>query len=69
MPLWIDAICIDQGATTERIHQVALMGDIYIQAAEVLVWLGQGDGGIEATLHAVSKLYPPPPLVTREIDE
>ncbi|RYP81861.1 hypothetical protein DL769_001821 [Monosporascus sp. CRB-8-3] len=27
--LWVDAICIDQSSTTEKNHQVALMGDIY----------------------------------------
>lgn len=33
--LWVDAICIDQQNTTERSHQVALMGRIYSKAARV----------------------------------
>ncbi|GAB1314478.1 hypothetical protein MFIFM68171_04688 [Madurella fahalii] len=41
--LWIDAICINQGdddeAVTERNGQVAMMGEIYLKAARVLVWL------------------------------
>ncbi|KXX74381.1 Heterokaryon incompatibility protein 6, OR allele [Madurella mycetomatis] len=41
--LWIDAICINQGDTdeadTERNRQVAMMGEIYLNAARVLVWL------------------------------
>jgi hypothetical protein len=37
---WIDAISIDQQDTQERNHQVALMGSIYSQAAQVAVWLG-----------------------------
>ncbi|KAF3067226.1 hypothetical protein GL218_08486 [Daldinia childiae] len=42
--LWIDAICIDQGdddrAIRERNSQVQMMGDIYENAARVLIWLG-----------------------------
>lgn len=40
--LWIDAICIDQSNIAERNHQVALMGSIYSQATQVVVWLGEG---------------------------
>jgi hypothetical protein len=38
--IWIDAICINQGVTSERNHQVAMMGDIYRKAKCVLAWLG-----------------------------
>ncbi|KAF2998776.1 hypothetical protein E8E14_006221 [Neopestalotiopsis sp. 37M] len=38
--LWIDAICIDQRNVLERGHQVDLMGRLYSQADEVLIWLG-----------------------------
>ncbi len=38
--VWIDALCIDQNNTTERNHQVGIMGKIYRKAVEVLVWLG-----------------------------
>jgi heterokaryon incompatibility protein (HET) len=41
--LWIDAICINQADMKERGQQVSLMGDIYRQAALVLIWLGEGD--------------------------
>ncbi|KAL7906018.1 heterokaryon incompatibility protein domain-containing protein [Trichoderma velutinum] len=43
LTLWIDGICIDQTSTAERSAQVALMRDIYKQAAEVVVWLGEED--------------------------
>ncbi|KAL7939293.1 heterokaryon incompatibility domain-containing protein [Trichoderma chlorosporum] len=43
LTLWIDGICIDQTSTAERSAQVALMRDIYKQAAEVIVWLGEED--------------------------
>ncbi|KAK2601524.1 hypothetical protein QQS21_004909 [Conoideocrella luteorostrata] len=38
--LWIDAICIDQSNTQERSQQVAIMGDIYGMARQVVVWIG-----------------------------
>ena len=38
--LWVDAICIDQGHTKERGHQVQQMGEIYKNAEQVIVWLG-----------------------------
>ncbi|KAI0468971.1 heterokaryon incompatibility protein-domain-containing protein [Xylaria cf. heliscus] len=45
--LWIDAICIDQGAdavaTAERNRQVAMMGDVYRLAKGVIIWLGPGN--------------------------
>jgi hypothetical protein len=38
--LWVDAICINQLDTTEKSHQVALMGRIYSECAQVRIWLG-----------------------------
>ncbi|KAL9584240.1 MAG: hypothetical protein Q9212_002244 [Teloschistes hypoglaucus] len=38
--LWIDAICINQQNFAERGAQVAMMGSIYANASQVLVWLG-----------------------------
>ncbi|EMC92640.1 hypothetical protein BAUCODRAFT_40580, partial [Baudoinia panamericana UAMH 10762] len=40
LPIFIDAICIDQGNIEERGMQVTLMGEIYKSAQEVVVWLG-----------------------------
>ena len=39
-PLWIDALCINQDDTGERQEQVAIMGQVYAFAQEVIVWLG-----------------------------
>lgn len=51
-PIWIDAMCTNQTDEEEKSHQVALMGRIYRQAEEVLVWLrpvtvvsGHGEDG------------------------
>lgn len=43
--LWIDVIAIDQSNSEERNHQVALMAQIYSQASQVLVYLGEEDLG------------------------
>ena len=41
LPLWIDALCINQSDVLERNSQVMLMGDIYRGAAAVVSWLGE----------------------------
>ncbi|KAK4137845.1 hypothetical protein BT67DRAFT_439071 [Trichocladium antarcticum] len=40
IPLWIDAICIDQTNVKERNAQVAIMSFIYLRADKVVAWLG-----------------------------
>ena len=39
--LWVDAICIDQFDSRERIRQVVLMRGIFGSATRVLGWLGE----------------------------
>jgi hypothetical protein len=40
-PLWIDAICINQLDIIEKSSQVGMMTDVYLEADEVIVWLGE----------------------------
>ncbi|KAE8442466.1 hypothetical protein EG329_003309 [Mollisiaceae sp. DMI_Dod_QoI] len=40
LPVWIDAICINQEDIAERNWQVRIMPHIYSRATTVLVWLG-----------------------------
>jgi hypothetical protein len=40
--MWIDALCIDQGDKYERSAQVKKMHELYIQAENVTIWLGDG---------------------------
>jgi hypothetical protein len=39
--LWIDALCINQQDVDERSQQVALMRDIYQEAAQAVLWVGE----------------------------
>ena len=41
---WVDAVCINQGDDTERMHQVELMRDIYGSTRRTFVWLGDLEG-------------------------
>jgi len=43
--LWADAICIDQENLQERGQQVSVMRQIYKNATNVVVWLGQDENG------------------------
>lgn len=43
LPIWIDAICINQADLAERSQQVSIMGSIYSGARCVLSWLGEPD--------------------------
>ncbi|KAK3177368.1 hypothetical protein K4F52_009837 [Lecanicillium sp. MT-2017a] len=40
LKIWIDLLCINQQDEAEKAEQVAMMGDIYAQAAQVTIWLG-----------------------------
>ena len=44
--VWADCLCIDQNDNEEKNHQVALMGRIYQQASQVIVWLGTDPRGV-----------------------
>jgi hypothetical protein len=54
--LWIDALAINQRDVKERTSQVQMMGKIYAQSEEVVVYLGDRLGG-DANLNT------PPPII------
>jgi hypothetical protein len=43
LPIWIDAISINQDDEEEKAVQVSRMGDIYRTAHQVLAWLGPAE--------------------------
>jgi len=51
--MWADAVCINQADLSERASQVRIMGDIYSNAAEVRVWLGEEDEQTELGLQTM----------------
>ncbi|KAF5541435.1 heterokaryon incompatibility 6 OR allele [Fusarium mexicanum] len=62
--IWADAICINQDDVKERGQQVALMGQIFSGAWQVVVWLGEesdrclcGNTVLEASLSSVSNAF------------
>ena len=54
--LWIDSICIDQTSLDERSSQVALMGEVYRDAARVVVWLGEKDAAAETAMRLLEEI-------------
>jgi hypothetical protein len=55
--MWIDALCINQNDSQERNHQVQLMGQIFSQAEQVVVWLGRGSHSSQSAMFRISSLY------------
>lgn len=47
IPIWIDALCINQSDDAEQSFQVAMMADIYVGAKSVVIWLGEGQDPAE----------------------
>jgi hypothetical protein len=57
VPVWIDAICINQSNVAERNGQVSRMGQIYSNAESVIVWLGPLDRKVQAFFRDLIRLY------------
>lgn len=43
MPIWIDALCIDQSNLIEKGYQVQAMAQIYKSARQVFIWFGKDE--------------------------
>jgi hypothetical protein len=56
LPLWADAICVDQENLRERGHQVQLMGSIYTNATVVHAWLGEDTCQVASSLGVLPTL-------------
>lgn len=66
LPIWIDALCINQSDEAEKAVQVRRMYAIYRQAARVWVWLGRGVVGTDIVNEAIA-LLPRFNLVAAEV--
>ena len=62
LSLWVDQICINQADSVERSAQVACMKQIYSQATETFVYLGEPDLDTEETACKVLETFYNPVL-------
>lgn len=58
-PIWIDAICINQGSNEEKSRVVPMMGEYYGKAAEVLIWLGPSGNGSDLAMDMLKWMWFP----------
>lgn len=58
LPLWIDAVCINQEDIPERNSQVQMMGSIYRSAATTISWLGPDDSDSEIAMKVMRDIFP-----------
>jgi hypothetical protein len=54
--LWVDALCINQEDIPERNQQVRLMGRIYSEANNVLMWIGQESSDSDLAMGLLSEI-------------
>ena len=55
--IWIDQISINQGDVLERSQQVKLMGSIFSQSVQTLVWLGTKHDGCHRAWNLIDQIY------------
>jgi hypothetical protein len=53
--LWADAICINQEDNEEKMKQVEMMHDVYKNASQVLVWLGEAVEGTDKAFQWIAE--------------
>ena len=54
MPIWVDLVCINQRDETEKAVQVRMMGSLYSQAEEVIVWLGTASDDSDSAMRQLN---------------
>src|SRR5690242_19071913 len=65
--LWIDAICIDQAKIEERNAQVKMMGSIFADAREVVVYLGESADDSDLVMEWYKNEYEVPEYPRKDI--
>ncbi|KAI4191071.1 MAG: hypothetical protein L6R41_000386 [Letrouitia leprolyta] len=57
--LWVDSVCINQQDKSEKTYQIKMMKEIYREASQVLVWLGESDKDIRMAMDCIKRLEAP----------
>ncbi|KAI1453199.1 heterokaryon incompatibility protein-domain-containing protein [Annulohypoxylon moriforme] len=57
-PIWIDALCINQADTAEKENQVKRMHEIFADAVNVKIWLGEANDSYRADSLRLRALKP-----------
>lgn len=69
MPLWIDALCINQQDGDEKMVQVQMMGRIYRSAQQVTIWLGKGTPETDRAIDDLRSIMEKVPAVKFSLKE
>lgn len=57
LPIWIDAVCINQDDLQERARQVAMMGYIYARSEMVHIWIDDHVLALDEALRLIRDIY------------
>jgi Heterokaryon incompatibility protein (HET) len=66
LPIWIDALCINQGNNEEKSQQVSKMGSVYSLAEEVILWLGPASYDSDLAMDTIRALSGKKALIGRQ---
>ena len=62
VPIWADAICINQNDDSEKFFQIRQMPEIYTAAVKLFAWVGEGvkgNTGVKALLSQINQSFNP----------
>lgn len=58
LPIWVDAVCINQADNEEKVRQIRLMNTLYGRAETVWVWLGCAEPEVQVHMPRAISLLP-----------
>ncbi|KAI0458578.1 hypothetical protein F5B21DRAFT_500471 [Xylaria acuta] len=56
VPIWVDAVCINQANPSEKVRQILLMRQIFQKSALVVAWLGEEYGRSREVLETILQI-------------
>ena len=55
---WVDALCLNQEDEHEKAVHIALMSQVYAEACQVIVWLGEADAESDDAIINIKQILP-----------